>query len=114
MKVKDLIEQEICVDVVDDVCEELYIAMDGPILLTEEGEKEFADVLDYGAKLHFNGCDIMGIINVDGPDWEEKLERARIFFESAAGYCPVNEYEKWKEILRWIKNHLEKKLKSFL
>ena len=97
MKVKDLIEQEICVDVVDDVCEELYIAMDGPILLTEEGKRVFADVLEYDAKLHFNGAEIIRIISVDGPDgeWQKKLRRAKHLFESAAGYCPAEEYEKW-------------------
>ena len=97
MKVRDLIEQEICVDVFDDVCEELYIAMDGPICLTEDGEKKFSEVLDYGVKLHFNGQDIVGIVNVDDEEgkWQKKLEKAKCFFESAAGYCSVEEYEKW-------------------
>ena len=99
MTVRDLIEQEICVDVVDDVCEELYIAMDGPIRLTPEGVKEFNDVLHYGAELHFNGSDIVGIINVDGPEgvWQKKLRRAKKFFEGAAGYCTVEDYERWFE-----------------
>lgn len=67
VKVRDLIEQEICVDVVDDVCEELYIAMDGPIRLTEDGEKKFSEVLDYGVKLHFNGRDIVEISKMWNP-----------------------------------------------
>jgi hypothetical protein len=97
MTVRDLVQQEICIDVVDDVCEELWIAMDGPIVLTEEGEKHFAEVLGYGVKLHNNGSDIVGIVNVDDEEgiWQNKLDKAKEFFESAAGYCPVDEYDKW-------------------
>lgn len=97
MTVRDLIQQEICVDVVDDVCEELWIAMDGPIVLTEEGEKHFAEALGYEVKLHNNGFEIVGIVNVDDEEgvWQKKLVRAKEFFESAAGYCPVDEYDKW-------------------
>ena len=97
MKVRDLIEQEICVDVFDDVCEELYIAMGGPICLTEDGEKKFSEVLDFGVKLHSNGQDIVGIVNVDDEEgkWQKKLKKAKHFFESAAGYCSASDYKKW-------------------
>lgn len=46
MKVKDLITQEIDIDVYDDVCEELGIAFCGPVELTDDGAHEFADVLE--------------------------------------------------------------------
>lgn len=97
MKVKDLIEQEICIDVYDDVCEELAIAFDGPQPLTEHGTKHFADVLGYGVKLHDNGSETVAIVNVDAPgdEWEQRLEKAREFFEAAAGYCSVEDYNKW-------------------
>ena len=37
MKVKDLLEMEISVDVYDNVCDELAIAFEGPMELTEAG-----------------------------------------------------------------------------
>ena len=93
MKVRDLIEQDICVDVYDDVCEALAIAMDGPIRLTKAGKKKFEDVLDYEVKLA-DGC---AIVSVDGPDgvWQKKLRNAQQLFEGAAGYCTVEDYDKW-------------------
>ena len=94
MTIRDFIKQEIDIDVCDDVCEELYIAFCGSLTLTEEGEKEFADVLEYGVDM---GEDV-AIINVDdGTDdgWEKRLKRAKKFFYSAAGYCPCDDYERW-------------------
>ena len=101
MKVRDFIAQEICVDVYDDVCEELSIAFDGPMHLTPAGEKEWSDVLDYDIKLHDNGADIVGIVSVDDADgvWEKKLERAIGFFEAMAGWCPCDDWDLWfKEV----------------
>lgn len=97
MKVKDLIEQEISIDVYDDVCEELAIAFDGPQPLTDEGKEHFAEVLGYDVKLHYNGAETVAIVNVDAPgdEWEQHLEKAREFFEAAAGYCSVEDYNKW-------------------
>lgn len=100
MTVRDLIQQEVDIDVYDDVCEELGIAFCGPQLLTEEGEKTFADVLDYPVKI--NTCSYGGlpaaIVLIDDPDedvWNERLEKARLFFESAAGYCSCEDYDRW-------------------
>lgn len=100
MTVRDLIQQEVDIDVYDDVCEELGIAFCGPQLLTEEGEKTFADVLDYQVKI--NTCSYGGlpaaIVLIDDPDedvWNERLEKARLFFESAAGYCSCEDYDRW-------------------
>ena len=100
MKVRDLIQQEIDIDVYDDVCEELAIAFCGPQELTEEGEKEFAEVLDYEIELNMHSYGDMpaAIVHVDDPDdavWEARLERAKLFFESAAGYCPCSLWDKW-------------------
>lgn len=98
MKVKDLIQQDIDIDVVDDVCEELYIAFCGPQKLTPEGAKEFADVLEYPVLLHNNGLDIIAIVQIDDQDdtvWEKRLERACLFFEGAAGYCACSDYDRW-------------------
>ena len=56
MTVKDLIQQDIDIDVYDDVCEDLAIAFCGPCELTEEGQKEFAEVMDYEIELNRALC----------------------------------------------------------
>lgn len=97
MKVKDLIAQEIDIDVYDDVCDELGIACCGPITLTPEGKAKFEEVLDFDVELHNNGEDTVAIVKVDvpGDEWERRLALAKEFFESAAGYCTCEEYDKW-------------------
>ena len=103
MKVKDLIEQEICVDVYDDVCEELAIAFDGPVKLTEAGAKKFGEVLNYDVALVDSGaCVTNAIVHIDDEDdkvWERRLRKAKEFFEGMAGYCAADDYDKWfKEV----------------
>ena len=100
MTIRDLLQQEMDIDVYDDVCEELGIAFCGPQLLTEEGEKEFADIMDYPVKInpHSYGGFPAAIVLIDDPDeavWTERLEKAKRFFESAAGYCPCDDYDRW-------------------
>lgn len=98
MKVRDLIEQEIDIDVYDDVCDGIGIAFCGPLKLTEQGKEKFAEVLDYNVKLtNYNG-DTVAIICIDDPAdfvWEARLEKATEFFEAAAGYCADSDYHKW-------------------
>ena len=100
MTIRDLIQMEIDIDVYDDVCEELAIAFCGPQALTDVGEKEFADIMDYQVmiNLHSYGDMPAAIIQVDDPDeavWQERLEKAKRFFDSAAGYCPCSDYDRW-------------------
>lgn len=97
MTVRDLLQQNIDIDVVDDVCEELDIAFCGPQKLTAEGAKEFSDVMDFPVLFYNNGAAIIAIVQVDDQDdavWEARLERAKLFFESAAGYCGCSDYDK--------------------
>ena len=100
MKVRDFIKQDISVDVVDDVCEELYIAFDGPVTLTDEGKDHFDFALSLDVEMH-SPCqdDILAIVHVDDeffPDlWEFRLEKAKEFFYAAAGYCSIEDYERW-------------------
>jgi hypothetical protein len=38
------------------------------------------------------------IVLIDDPDedvWTERLEKAKHFFESAAGYCACDDYDRW-------------------
>lgn len=93
MTVKDLISQEIDIDVYDDVCEELGIAFCGPMELTETGAEEFSDVLEYGIELN-NYCAVVHVDDAEGV-WQKKLNRAKKFFHSAAGYCSEDDYNRW-------------------
>lgn len=98
MKVRDLIEQEIDVDVYDDVCDEIGIAFCGPIYLTEQGKEKFSEVLDYEVKLHtVNGYE-NAQVKIDDDDekvWKRRLKKAKEFFWAAAGYCPADDWDQW-------------------
>ena len=80
MKVKDLIEQEIDIDVYDDVCEELGIAFCGPLFLTEQGREKFGDVLEYPVSLAFVGMAIVHVDDADEKVWKKRLRKAKEFF----------------------------------
>lgn len=98
MKVKDLIQMEIDVDVYDDVCEELGIAFCGPQPLTKEGAEHFAEVLDYDVTIHNYSVCPVAVVSVDDPDesvFEAKLGKAKEFFEAMAGYCACDDYDRW-------------------
>lgn len=96
MKVKDLLRMKICVDVYDNVCEELGIAFDGAMSLTDEGKEHFAEALEYEVELHENPfLGNVAIVDVDGDDWRHKLNKAKELFESMAGWCSVKDYAKW-------------------
>ena len=98
MKVRDLLEQEICIDVYDNVCEELGIAFTGPMELTDVGKEKFAEVLEFDLMLHDNGSDVVAIVDVDDYDedeFERKLALAKELFEGMAGYCTVDEWREW-------------------
>lgn len=99
MTIRDLIQQEIDIDVYDDVCEELGIAFCGPQPLTPEGQEHFAPIMDYEVELNLSSSyGDVAIVKVDDPDesvWTERLRRAKEFFDSAAGYCPCSVYDLW-------------------
>lgn len=100
MKVRDLLPMEIDIDVYDDVCEDLGIAFCGPLKLTDEGVKKFAEVLDYELTLvpHSYGGLPAYIVHVDDLDdevWKLRLAKAKEFFEVAAGYCADTDYQLW-------------------
>lgn len=101
MKVRDLLPQEIDIDVYDDVCEELAIAFCGPLKLTKEGEREFAEVLDYEIELATEAygltCAVVHVDDTDEKVWKRKLRKAKNFFYAAAGYCDCDDYDRWFE-----------------
>lgn len=105
MKIREFIKMEIDIDVYDDVCEELGIAFCGPLELTEEGEKKFAEVMDYDIDVHIDprrvyfDCAVVKCDDAEEKVWKRKLRKAKEFFDSAAGMCAWDDYEKWfKEV----------------
>ena len=99
MKVREFIAMDEDIDVYDDVCGDLGIAFCGPLSLTEEGEKKFAEVMEYEvvilpAEETWSGLP-HAIVVVLGNSWKKKLRKAKEFFESAAGYCPADDYDRW-------------------
>ena len=99
MKIKDLLPMEIDIDCYDNVCEEIGIAYCGPMELTEDGAREFADVMEYSIEIIKDqiGYDVCIITVDDDPNirWREKLNRAKEFLYSIAGYCADTDYDKW-------------------
>lgn len=98
MKVKDLMEMQISVDVYDNVCDELAVAFEGPIELTEASKRKFAEVLEYNVSLHDNGAYVVAIVDVDDEnetEFERKLAVAKELFESMAGWCTMDEGREW-------------------
>lgn len=88
------------IDVYDNVCEELGIAYCGGYKLTKEGEKQFAEVLDYSIEIvePVTKYDYpIAIVDVDGDEgiWQKKLKKAKEFFYSVAGYCADSDFNKW-------------------
>lgn len=92
MKVRDLLPQEIDIDVCDDYDESCYVAFCGPMKLTEEGEKYFAKALDLEIKIG----DIITVCCGDDEDEAEKnvIAACKLFY-SMAGCCDVEDYERW-------------------
>lgn len=98
MTIKDLIQMDIDIDVYDDVCEELGIAFCGPQPLTPAGQEHFAGIMDYTVEIINNGSETVAIVNIDDPEesvWTARLEKAKEFFDSAAGYCACSDYDRW-------------------
>ena len=103
MKIKDLIAKEIDIDCYDNVVEDIGIAFCGPMALTDEGMKEFGDVMEYTAEIVEDpmGYDVCIITIDDDPNisWKTKVKRAKSFFYAIAGYCAADDYDKWfKEV----------------
>lgn len=91
MKIRDFIKMDIDIDVYDNVCDGIGIAYCGPMSLTEEGEKQFAEVMDYDIEIQ----DDVAIVDIDRDNWRHMLRKAKDFFYSVAGYCDADLFDKW-------------------
>lgn len=97
MKIKDFIEKFTgTIDVCDNYCEELGIAYCGE-KLTEEGKNHFAEALELEVA-HFDNEVLVVKVDEKGivaDEAEHRLEIARDLFESIAGTCAAEDWDKW-------------------
>ena len=92
--VREFLKEEIDIDVVDDIEDSLWIAFCGPMELTEEGEKYFADVLDLDVFPYWQGD--RAVVRLEGhKDWKRLLRKVKELFESLAGYCSEDDWDRW-------------------
>ena len=78
------------VDVCTDVIDHGEVAYCPVILLTDDGEKEWSDILDLNVDVNYR----WNVAVVECPT-EELDDRAWDFFMSIAGYCSDSNWEKW-------------------
>lgn len=88
MKVKDLISEDIDIDVYDDYDERCGMAVCGPVKLTAAGESIFSVVLDMSCWIDGNKA----IVHCDN---EYAAEALLNFCLAAAGYISDALYRKW-------------------
>lgn len=92
MPIREFIKMDIDIDVCDDYDESCYIVFCGAVALTEEGEKEFADVLN--TMVEVDADNGIALLHAESDEEVNALNR---FFHSAAGYCSEENYNKWFE-----------------
>ena len=95
MKVKDLIREDIDIDVCDDYDERCWIAKSGAYRLTDAGEQRFRDALD--VEVWMTGSKVPLAV-LECPTDKEAQACKELFF-SLAGYCSDDDYRRWfKEV----------------
>lgn len=83
------------IDVYNNITDENGVAYCGT-QLTSEGEREFAEVLDYEIEVDTED-DVANVICDDDASvsWQHKAKAAMDMFWSMAGYCSINDYAKY-------------------
>lgn len=83
------------IDVYNNITDENGVAYCGTHL-TSEGEREFAEVLDYEIEVDTED-DVANVICDDDASvsWQHKAKAAMDMFWSMAGYCNVYDWDKW-------------------
>ena len=96
MTIRELMEYEIDIDIANNVTDSLGCCLVCPMKLTEEGEREWGDVLDYVVDVYGDDNYAECIVD-DDPHikWQTKNRRLESFLLSAAGYCSETDYDKW-------------------
>lgn len=98
MKIKDLLNHEIDVDILNDYLDADIPAFVGPQGLTEAGKQHYKEVLDLEIELDSSSNPRWAEIKLNNYPEEEAdrlFDAAYNFFADAAGYCSVKEYEKY-------------------
>lgn len=99
MTIRDLMTYEQDIDVYSDTYDYDGWAICPPILLTEEGEREWKDVLDMNVEVVTGGMlGTRALFNVgecDAKEEHRRTMRAYRFLESQAGYCSCEDYDRW-------------------
>ena len=88
MKVRDLLKEEIDIDVYDDYDERCGIAFCGPCKLTAKGKRKFASIMDNEVKI-YAPLDI-AVISCEN---EHEAQIAKYLFHGFAGFIPSEEWE---------------------
>lgn len=96
MTIRELMKYDIDIDIANNVTDSLGCCLVCPTKLTEEGEREWGDVLDYVVDVHGDDNYAECIVD-DDPNikWQTKNRRLENFLLSAAGYCSEEDYDKW-------------------
>lgn len=92
MKVKDLIREDIDIDVIDDYDGRCWIAKCGAYKLTDAGEQMFHGVLDVEVKIEQVGAHQIAVLHTETA---KEANECKVFFLSLAGYCAAEDYDRW-------------------
>ena len=100
MKFKDLMREEIDIDIYDDYDERCGMALCGPVKLTEAGKAVYGDLLDLECKIygHKGPLGYHAVVNTDDDVYDEAERKTQLllqFLLSAAGYIPDAQYKEW-------------------
>ena len=108
MTLKEFIlgNEEQDIDVYNDVWDDEGVAICLPIHFTDEGLREFADVLELEVEAsHYTGeysylpLLIVKLSKLPDAEQDKMRERLNVFLWSQAGYCSVELFDKWfKEV----------------
>lgn len=88
MKVRDLLKEEIDIDVYDDYDERCGIAFCGPCELTAKGKRKFAAIMDNDVRI-----DVIMDVAVISCENEHEAQIAKYLFHGFAGFIPSEEWE---------------------
>lgn len=96
MTIRELMEYECDIDIVNNVTDSLGCCLVCPKQLTEEGYEDWKDVLDFVVDVYGDDNYAVCIVD-DDPNikWQTKIRRLNCFLNSTAGYCSEEDYDKW-------------------
>lgn len=95
MKIKDLIAEDMDIDVYDDYDERCGMAVCGPVNLTEKGRAVFGRALDLECEVHDFKGHPYGFHAVAHCETEKEAELLHHFLLAAAGYVGDDLYREW-------------------